>query len=1198
MKKLFFLTAAFVTSMFAQAQNISFGFEDADKGGNYHCQYALTPRPDGLGDWVNVHEAEGDMWIEQSEDAAHSGKYGLQVINSADGTSNFWDRGFKLANLPIKEGVPYRVSFWVKGPEGDEGKLSSWLSVGIENLDKSFTTAGGSNYGLDQITLSGEWQRVSFMSIYHGKEAIKTVIDGQSWVGNAAFPEMFGGAGETYKEHFNGYIPETFFFIANMNSAGEYMLDDILIEENATVKGCTYNGDVIRIDFGFPTNIAELANANNGNLSLDPSMVTVTQGGEPVQIEYLEGRGDGYLYAFLADGNYFDEDGEISVSFTPAEGCPIVYTSADQRPAGAEVVLGFQNEVAYLDETIDVFSSAWSGPELISVTPENNSFNLTPDFCKTIELTFNKTIDLTIASAVFSYSDNFGSNKIDLSKGMSLSEDELTLIIAIPANLPNNEYTLMVDGVTNSIGMEMDNPIELKYAFGNDTQATQVETIYKSDFDNTPTNTLPKGWWSKNEDGLREYTIDGNGNPTGYGTGSRVFEGFSGDFKKAWYWCSRGTNEGYASFGEMVMDYLDGDGKLDEAAFQEAYPTIDPSEVSLYLTPRKYNVSFKMAAWKGTPVFRFKLVDMNDEIVAQFNDFTAKPNLNGNRGAVNGVLNLEVDFTVENEGYYVMKFEAQDAPWQEFMLADVQLITMPSKAAYYNGLIAQAVESAEELVEEAYMSDDYVGTTLTALDQETIAAKSATYHGPSEVAAEIEKLNALKAALSARIANVDTYNNTIEDVKLALEELKDTKYAEVDVVADIAEVIAKYGNQAAKDLSDEELAEAAPVLAAAAGKLGYVQTATELLTWGIYKGLQTYDALQTEDESSYDDAVNAISDDRAVAAAINAANKMQLYKLIVDGTWNASEERDDVDIEGNPIKVKEYTYMTTVGARKMINTSNDSTLLASTALVDDEPFAGIELTGYIANPKMYRVNGNGTNQLPGWTIAANGEHDINIGWGGTAPSENEYVTDQYISVYGDADYNMYQTISDLPVGIYAVVMATRTPLVDKVAEYGRIFYYNAQNDSTLEWDKYMYVTTGEEKVVTPYLGLGSYYGNNGGEYNTVIRNIEVGEGAELTIGLNEHYVSGMAVKHEDNTTQSSWTGTSMADDAHLYFVAPLPGYDYQAALEQMQTAIETVQPNATITEVYNLSGVRMNNVQKGVNIVKMSNGKVVKVLVK
>ena len=1199
MKKFFFLAVALATSMFAQAQNISFGFEDADKG-NYHCQYALTPRPDGLGDWVNVHE--GDEWTEQSEAAAHSGKYGLQVFNSEEGSANSWDRGFKLANLPIKENVPYRVSFWVKGPEGMEGKLSSWLSVGMENFDKSFTTAGGSNYGLDQITLNGdgEWQRVSFVTVYHGKEAIKTVIDGQSWVGNATFPEAFGGDGvQTYKEHFGGYIPETFFFIANMNSAGDYMLDDILIEENVAVAGVGFNGDVLKIDFGFPTNIASLAQANGGNLKLDPSCVTVMQNGEAVEIELLEGKADGYVYAFLPDGMYLDDDAEVSVSFTPAEDCPITYTDAQKLPGVEQgaTVLGFQAEAAYFDGTIDAISSAWSEPEFVSAFPENESFELTNDDFKEVTLTFNKEVSLDYASIVISTKTNFGETKIDLTQKATVSEDGLTVIVPMPGDLADGEYTLMVEGIANIMGMEMQNPIKLTYALGLDNDMTEAEDIYLSDFNGDETDAVPQGWNTYNEAGYHLYGFNDDGSRMKYGYGAnpggggtRLFDGFSGDFTKALYWGTRGTNEGYASFGELVQDYMDGDGNVDESLLPAG---VAKEDISLYLTPRKYNVSFKMAAWKGEPKFDFTVEDLDGNVYAEFTGYTAKPNLNGNKGKVSGTLALEADFTIEKEGYYVMKFVAQEAQWQEFMLADVRLITMPSKAAYYKGLLRVAYEEAGALVEEAYLSDDYVGTTLNALDEEVQFAQSATFHSPSEVNAEIEKLKSLMDALYNRINNVDTYNNTIDEVKFALEELEGTKYAQVDVVAETAEVIAKYGNQAAKDLSDEELAEVAPILQAAAGKLSNVQAATELLTWGIYKGIQTADKLQVEDDSIYELWENVVSDDREVAAAVNEANKMQLYKLIVDGTWNASETVESTDVEtGDPIQTQQYTYMTTVGARKMINTDD----LATTAIADDEPFAGIELTGHIANPKMYRVNGNSNTTLPGWTIAANGEHAINIGWGGTAPDASNYVTDQFINYYGDGDYDMTQTISDLPVGIYAVVMATRTPLVDKTAEYERIFYYNAQ-DSLGNWDKYMYVATADT-VKTPFLGLSSYYGSHSGEYNTVIRNIEVGEGATLTIGLNEHYVSGQAYKHEDNTAQSAWTGTTMADDAHLYFVAPLPGYDYAAALKQLETALEVVQPNTTVVDIYNVNGVRLAKAQKGINIMKMSNGKVVKVLVK
>lgn len=1186
MKKFFFFAAALASSMFAQAQQIvSFGFEDADKG-NYHCQYALTPRPDGLGDWVNVHE--GDTWTEQSEDAARTGKYGLQVLNSEEGSSNSWDRGFKLANLPIKENVPYRVSFWIKGPEGVEGKLSSWLSVGMENFDKSFTTAGGSNYGLDQITLNGdgEWQRVSFLSVYHGKEAIKTVIDGQSWVGNAVFPEQFGGDGvQTYKEHFGGYIPETFFFIANMNTAGEYMLDDICIEENVTIAGATFNEECVKIDFGFPTNIADLAKANNGILNLPTSCVVVKQGDQVYEIEFLEGHSDGYLYAFLPDGVNFDTESTdpVTISFTPDAECPIKYTSEKRPGADIENVLGFESEVAYVDFNIDAFSQAWSAPEFVSVFPENNSFNLSAADVRQIVLNFNKEISLDIASASWVYSDNFGSYDTDLTDNMTIGENGTSLIITLPANIEDNQYKLIVNGVANVMGMEMENDVELVYEFGNDTEATEVETMYKSDFNGDETDAVPQGWNTYNEAGYHLYGFNADGSRMKYGYGAnpggggtRLFDGFSGDFTKALYWGTRGTNEGYASFGELIKDYMDGDGNIDEASLPDG---VSKEDISLYLEPGKYNVSFKMAAWKGAPQFNFTLEDLDGEVFAKFEGYTAKPNLNGAKGKVTGTLALEADFSIEKEGYYVLKFVSAEAQWQEFMLADVQVITMPSKAAYYNGLVAAAIEKAEDTLYEAY---DLEGSeAFNNLDEEIESAKKVVLHSPSEASAQIAKLEELEAVLLARLANIQTYDGNIDAVKEGIIALEGTKYLNVDVVAEAADVVAKYGDKAGKDLTDEELAAAAPIVAASAAALANVQACTDRLTWGIYKALQTAELLGAEDAAAIEAGQNAISDDREVAKAINDANKIALYKKIVAGEW-ASDA---------------YASLIPVNEMKIVPIENEEGTYEDWQKVIGDSLKGIEMTGYVANPKMYRVNGNGNNELPGWTIAANGEHDITIGWGGTAPSAAEYVTDQYMSQYGDGDYDMSQTISDLPVGRYAVVMATRTPLVDKFADYGRMFYYNDQ-DSVGNWDKYMYAAVeGQDKVVTPYLGLASYYGSHNGEYNTVVK-VAVGENDQLTIGLNEHYVSGKAMKHEDNTAQSSWTGTTMADDVHIYFIAPLEGYDYAAALKGLETSLSEVQPNATIVDIYNVNGVRLAKAQKGINIVKMSNGKVVKVMMK
>ena len=78
-------------------------------------------------------------------------------------------------SFPMKLETPYRVSFWVKADPTYEGtdadgnpteeatKLTSWLSKGMENYDKSILS-----YGLNQATgpnaqtpFNGEWQHMS-----------------------------------------------------------------------------------------------------------------------------------------------------------------------------------------------------------------------------------------------------------------------------------------------------------------------------------------------------------------------------------------------------------------------------------------------------------------------------------------------------------------------------------------------------------------------------------------------------------------------------------------------------------------------------------------------------------------------------------------------------------------------------------------------------------------------------------------------------------------------------------------------------------------------------------------------------------------------------------------------------------------------------------------------------------------------------
>ena len=137
--------------------------------------------------------------------------------------------------------------------------------------------------------------------------------------------------------------------------------------------------------------------------------------------------------------------------------------------------------------------------------------------------------------------------------------------------------------------------------------------------------------------------------------------------------------------------------------------------------------------------------------------------------------------------------------------------------------------------------------------------------------------------------------------------------------------------------------------------------------------------------------------------------------------------------------------------------------------------------------------------------------------------------------------------------------------------------------------------------MTPFAAGSSWFG-----HPTVVSNVTVKEGQKLTIGVVEHLVSGKASGHDFNAETGEyaptdwWNTNTFAGEARLFFVAPLEGYDYKKAAEAIETAVETVNTtsNARISTIYSVSGTRMAQMQKGVNIVKRADGSISKVLVK
>lgn len=1184
MKKINLLIAAgLMATASVQAQTVvtSLGFEDSDTKGR-SSEWAITPGRSIFGDWVNV--LEGDAWNEEYTEETHSGVKALQAVNG-EGAEESYNRGFKIAKLNIEENTAYRVSMWVKANEGS--RFTSWISKGVENYDKSICTASGQNFGINSITLTDGWQHLSFVTFYRDAQTMEDGIaaSGETWRGDAKLPEQFGGDGEkNYKDQFESKLPNEFFFIANMfSNNATYILDDIKIEKGVTFNQATFNDEcfAVKLDFGYTTNIGKLAKATaDGIAFFDKSCVDLKINDVDAndQILYVEGHTDGFLYIFLNDETAeIAPESKVEVSF---KGESTILYDGDKRPSAdyetEMAVLPFSGEVAYYDATLDVVSNEWIAPKFVKSVPENESFEIASATFKNIAVTYDKPVSIDGASATISKNGV----DADLTDGITLSEDGMTVNVAVSA-LADGEYSFTLDNVTNVLGIPAENVV-LTFAVGPDTDDTKSESVYSTNetFAATANGTFPVGWVSNDNGTIHQYGVFGEdtqwaGQVYNYNWGAnmkqafndeggcRSMTGYSGDLNGgAIYWrCMNPSNTlGTLTFGEQVKDYVLGDNTIDPAM---------PEGISLYLEPKKYQITIRMCAWKNldgnkdavnedkAPKYNFTLEDLSGNVYARFDDVMAMPNVNGAQNvAVNNVTRSQTDFTVDQAGYYMLKFSTTQ-PSGEYLLGGVDLITMPSKAAYWKQQLAAAVEPAKSVLAEAE-DESYNGDTKTALAAAIAEAEAGGFTSPSEVTAEIEKLKTASAKMQARIKNYDDFGTSLSTAKAAYEELQSTKYETIDVVKEAKALIDQYEKVDPSTLSDEELAEVAPKFVSIASKMGNVKTCTELLTWGIYKARQTYTKIGTDNESAFNAAVDAVSDDREVADAINSANKLRVLEILAAGT--IPDE-----------------YLTKLNAQGQT--------LEEEGEVD---FAGIELTGCIQNPKFYRVVGD--NGVPGWTIVPGADDaTLNIGYNVTASEEN-YVVDAQINIYGNADYDFSQTVSNLPAGIYNVQIYTRTPLVDKtgVEGFDKIFYYNAQNDETGVWDKYVYAQGESEQVVEPYQGAS-------GLTSTIIKGIEVNEDG-MVIGAHEHYVSGKAEKHEDNKPQSFWTGTTYVDDVHIYLVAPLPGYDYAKAAEDMATSIENIEAAPAAKKanaIYNLAGQRVDASYKGIVI---KNGK--KVLVK
>lgn len=191
---------------------------------------------------------------------------------------------------------------------------------------------------------------------------------------------------------------------------------------------------------------------------------------------------------------------------------------------------------------------------------------------------------------------------------------------------------------------------------------SDLSAVYQLDFSKTTAGSIPEGWRCVQEDNqVHEY-------PNNYGSGARLFSGFTGHQGAALYW-----RNSCAEYGR-----------------QKAYP--------LTLQPGQYTLTYAMAAWKESPKYKVQILEAStgNSLIASA-VFTASPNVNGNNAAsVSSAVTRKLEFTVSKAGNYIISFsdETTTSGYHEFLLLECDLtvrldpsgITMPTSEEGTTGI--------------------------------------------------------------------------------------------------------------------------------------------------------------------------------------------------------------------------------------------------------------------------------------------------------------------------------------------------------------------------------------------------------------------------------------------------------------------------------------------------------------------------------
>ena len=410
---------------------------------------------------------------------------GCMNFYNSDVEAEWWQRAIKFRNLPLQEGKSYRLTYYFKGQDTwsidgktqNKSKMSVALMQGGENADIPLLDANGNEFRYEVSDFSPmKYEKYTKMFYFASAQLQK----------------------DTYAEKNPDKEPlaDTWFATFNIYNPGDYYLDEVDLSESP-IAGVYFSSDVIRVDFGYDTNIKDLVNANPlGRVILPADCASVVLNDMAVNVQGVELQSDGYMYIFLDNvmsENQKEDKVEIAFNNPEDEAYQVKYKGT-LAPEGA--VPSFSGEVGeYLEGLDKIKSWAWTEPELVSTFPADGSFANDESIIE-VSFTFDKPVMGHNEKVEPLVAKLNGDENLVLTTLLNGDEGKKTLSFCRRdrKNFPKGAYSVTLEGITSDKFVRTDKTFTLYFETG---KLQLAETVYTDLFTHLlqgEANGIPEGW--------------------------------------------------------------------------------------------------------------------------------------------------------------------------------------------------------------------------------------------------------------------------------------------------------------------------------------------------------------------------------------------------------------------------------------------------------------------------------------------------------------------------------------------------------------------------------------------------------------------------------------------------------------------------------------------------------------------------------